>query len=451
MKQSKTYKSLCAIGLGACLLTGCAAHNTERRISLTPSPCILTPDTDRKAMLDVTFHVPGNYISRRSRLVVVPQLTVGDSLLSEYQPIAIYSPIYSKKMERRRVLEDYIDIYDGHIVKVDDTSRDTELRYSTQVELPADVDSARLVAMVSTDGCGECSGLQTVDVASVVMPAPPKRKFNLFWIEPEFKVRPKVMVGKGVANLQFVINKYDINLSMGNNRRELDNMVAKLSLVLGDSLATLTSLKIFGMASADGPLSFNTPLSRNRANSAKDWLVGQLGISADVQRLIKVGSRPEGWQPVYEAMAADAHPDAGKVKAILDRYADQNDDVAERYIRRLACWKDIRERYLQKDRKVEYVYTYTIRSFTTDAELLDMYSKRPDAFNEDELLRVASLATDDKKRMVVYLILLKRFPQSAIVVNNLAVLYLRAGKEDEAIEVLKQYKADDRFEKIINQ
>lgn len=191
MKQSKTYKSLCAIGLGACLLTGCAAHNTERRISLTPSPCILTPDTDRKAMLDVTFHVPGNYISRRSRLVVVPQLTVGDSLLSEYQPIAIYSPIYSKKMERRRVLEDYIDIYDGHIVKVDDTSRDTELRYSTQVELPADVDSARLVAMVSTDGCGECSGLQTVDVASVVMPAPPKRKFNLFWIEPEFKVRPE--------------------------------------------------------------------------------------------------------------------------------------------------------------------------------------------------------------------------------------------------------------------
>lgn len=150
-------------------------------------------------------------------------------------------------------------------------------------------------------------------------------------------------------------------------------------------------------------------------------------------------------------MAADAHPDAGKVKAILDRYADQNDDVAERYIRRLACWKDIRERYLQKDRKVEYVYTYTIRSFTTDAELLDMYSKRPDAFNEDELLRVASLATDDKKRMEVYLILLKRFPQSAIVVNNLAVLYLREGKEDEAIEVLKQYKADDRFEKIINQ
>ena len=35
-------------------------------------------------------------------------------------------------------------------------------------------------------------------------------------------------------------------------------MVAKLQPVLDDSLATLTSLSIFGMASADGPLSFNT-------------------------------------------------------------------------------------------------------------------------------------------------------------------------------------------------
>ena len=176
-----------------------------------------------------------------------------------------------------------------------------------------------------------------------------------------------------------------------------------------------------------------------------------MGIGADVQRLIKVGSRPEGWLPVYKAMVDDGHPDAGKLKAILDRYADQNDDVAERYIRRMACWKDIRDRYLQKDRKVEYVYTYTLRSFTTDAELKDMYRKRPDAFNEEELLRVATLAATDEERKQVYRMIVKRFPESAIAVNNLAVLYLREGKEEEAVKVLKSYGADDRFEKILNE
>ena len=63
-----------------------------------------------------------------------------------------------------------------------------------------------------------------------------------------------------MANLQFVINKYDINLEMGNNRNELDDMVAKLAPVLNDTLATLTSLEIIGMASADGPLAFNKPI-----------------------------------------------------------------------------------------------------------------------------------------------------------------------------------------------
>ena len=438
--------------VGMMVLTGCAMHNDGKTISTSPSPCVLTTDSANRAQLDVSFRVPHNYISRRSRLVITPQLMVGDSMVGECRPVALYSPIYNKKVERKRVLDNYYDPYTGHIVKVEDTSQEMLLSYKETLQMPDGIDSARLVAVVSTDGCGECTGIDTIDVAQLMTPPPPpKKQIELAWIEPEFKIRPKMLAGKGVAHLQFVINKYDINLAMGDNRSELDSMVAKLSPVLNDTLATLTSLKIFGMASADGPLSFNTPLSRNRANSAKNWLVEQLGISNDVQKLIKVGSRPEGWQPVLDAMIADGHADADKVKAILDRYANQNDDVAERYIRRLACWKDIRDKYLQKDRKVEYAYTYTIRSFTTDAELIDMYKKRPDAFNENELLRVATLAATDRERKEVYLTLMKYFPQSAIGANNLAVLYLREGNEEAAIEVLRSYTADDRFKSVINQ
>ena len=63
-------------------------------------------------------------------------------------------------------------------------------------------------------------------------------------------------------------------------------------------------------------------------------------------------------------------------RAILERYpADgNNDDVQEREIRRLSCWERIRTNYLQRDRKVEYRYTYTLKSFTSDKELLRMYA-----------------------------------------------------------------------------
>lgn len=443
MKQNIKHITFLSAIAGLIMMTGCATHKAGKVVTTTPAPYALTPDSANRAQLDITFHVPGHYFSKRSRIVITPQIMTGDSVVGECMPIAVYSPIYSKKAERQRVLEGKEDVYEGHIVKANRTSRPMEVPYSEVVQLAQDITSARVKAVVSTDGCGECTGIDTIDVATITTPVTlidVKKELELAWIEPEFRIRPKVMEGKGVANLQFVINKHDINLTMGNNRREMEEMVAKLSPVLSDTLATLTSLKIFGMASADGPLKVNTPLSRNRANSAKNWLVERLGISPKLQKTIKVGSRPEGWQPVLDAMMADGHPDAPKVKDILVRYADQNDDVAEHYIRQMDCWKDIRAKYLQKDRKVEYVYTYKIRSFTTDAELLSMYEKRPDAFNEDEMLRVATLAKNHDQRKEVYLTLMKYFPQSAIGANNLAVLYLREGNAEEAQRVLNRQK-----------
>lgn len=131
--------------------------------------------------------------------------------------------------------------------------------------------------------------------------------------------------------------------------------------------------------------------------------------------------------PVLEAMRADGHPDADKVADILDKYNAPNDDAAEWHIRRLACWPDIRSKYLHKDRKVEYEYTYTVKSFTTDEELLDMYGKRPDAFNEEEMLRVSTLMQTHSQKKQVYQTILRYFPESRVAKNNLAVLLL--GKE----------------------
>lgn len=443
MKHSIKHSYLLPATALLTLLTACAAHKDNSTITTTPSPCVIAPDSANRAQLNVAFRIPAHYISHRSRLVITPQLLVADTVAAECRPVALYSPIYNKKVERQRVLSGYFDPYEGHVIKLKDVAQPMQFDYNESVQLPMDADAARMVAVVSTDGCGECTGIDTIQLATITTPATlidTRKQMQLSWIEPEFKIRPKIMEGKGVANLQFAINSHDINLDMGNNRSELEQMVAKLSPVLNDTLATLTSLRIFGMASADGPLKVNTPLSRSRANAAKNWLVQRLAVAQRIQNRIKVGSRPEGWQPVVDAMTADNHPDAAKVKAIVDRYADQNDDVAERYIRQLDCWKDIRAKYLQKDRKVEYVYTYTIRSFTTDAELLDMYSKRPDAFNEDELLRVASLATDDQQRKAVYTTLMKYFPQSAVGANNLAVLYLREGNAEEAQRVLSSQK-----------
>lgn len=422
------------LAASAGLLTGCASgRQTGKGITATPAPCVLTPDDGKNARMDVVFHVPEDYLTRRNRLVITPQLMVGDTVKEEYLPLVVDAPVYQKKLRRREVLENYTDTLAGGIRRVDDTAAAFDLPYGETVSLPEGVDTARVVAVVSTDGCGECTGIDTIEVASIGRPS-----LYVKWMEPELTVRPKVVEGSGEARLQFAINKYDIDMELGDNRTELETMLKTLSPVLGDTLAIINNLTISGKASADGSLAFNTRLAENRADAAKDWLAGRLGLSAAQKNSIRTGSRPEGWQPVLDSMVKDGNVDSVKVKDILERYADENDDVQERHIRRLACWNDIKEKYLAKDRKVEYTYSYTIRSFTTDAELLDMYSKRPDAFNEQELFKVSTLMRTNEEKIEVYRTLLKYFPRSETAMNNLAVLYLREGREEEARELLRR-------------
>ena len=153
------------------------------------------------------------------------------------------------------MLEGYADPYADQRQALKSTKDALQIPYTERVLLPEGADSARLTGVVTTDGCGECSAMDTITLATIGRPAlPPEPAFVLEWMEPVFRVREKVVQGRGEARLQFVINRHDINLAMGRNRAELEDMVAKLGPVLGDTLATLTRLDIYGMASADRPL-----------------------------------------------------------------------------------------------------------------------------------------------------------------------------------------------------
>lgn len=452
--MNKQYQLLICIVIVLSLLnllvfTGCSSTKRKARaISVAPEQSILAPDSTGTVEMNVSFHIPRKYISTRSRLFITPQLIVEDSLYTEFTPLVVDAPIYTKKLRRRTILENYRDPYNKHLQEVDNPLSSFELEYLTRFDIPGNAQSGFIRAIVSKDGCGECSGLDTLYIANISNPISlidTQEALNLSWIEPEFVIRPKIREGKGEALLQFIINKYDINLSLGNNRQEMMRMTQTLEPILTDSLATIRNMSIYGMASADGPYGFNTVLARNRASSAKRWLVEKLQISPEIRQLIQTDSRPEGWWPVYQAMVADGHPDSLSVKRILTTYTKGNDDVQEYHIRRLPCWPDIRNKYLSKDRKVEYTYSYAIRSFTTDKELLAMYRVRPDAFNEDELLRVAALSANDTTQIEVYGTLMHYFPQSAVAANNLAVLYLRKGdigKTRQTLQTQQEYSPE---------
>lgn len=439
MKHNRLYLIILS-GAAIAMLSGCSTSN--QRITATPSPYTVKLDRQNSAKLDMTLHVPQNYFSSRSRLVIVPQLMAGDETIQELEPMVLDAPIYTKKKMRRVVLESYVDPYSGKSIAVNSVHKAYELPYNAEVRLPKGVGNARVVGIVTTDGCGKCTGMDTIELVTLAKHELPdlRGKLQASMIERQFVLRPKVMESKGEARMQFAVSKYDIRPSLGNNREELDRMVNALAPILRDSLATLTSLSITGTASAEGSIPFNTKLAKNRAEAARLWLISQLNIKPAVSRLITTDTRAEGWQPVLDAMKADGNPSAEAVEKILTKYADSDDDVQEYYIRRLPGWKADFEKYLRKDRLVEYKYTYRLKSFTTDAEMLEMYGKRKDAFNEEELLRVAQLVKGTDAQEKVYKEILQRFPNSQTAANNLAVLYINDGRLTEARRILSEQK-----------
>lgn len=449
MKKRSVYIlfALCTAALAA----GCAADKRARGLyaEVIPSSVVLTPDSTGNAAVNVTLRISGECFSRRSRLFLRPELMAGNRVLEVYPPLVLDGPVYARQMERLRVLKGHEDPYAGSAQRVRH-AREYTVPFRTTIRLPQDGSANRLVAVLSTEGCGGCPGRDTVEIAGVADPmtlaGDMTSSLKWVWLEPAFEIRPKTREGRGVARLQFAINASDIRLDRGDNRTEMERMLAELGAAAKDTLSTLDKIIITGSASADGPLPSNTALARRRALAARDWLAARFPDPQAARRLFSVASYPEGWTPVLAAMTAAGDPDSLALKAILETY--DGDDVQESHIRRLPAWNRIKEHYLPRERKVEYYYAYTVRSFTDDGELLTLYALRPDAFSEAELLRVAALTNDPAAKRGVYETLLRYYPQSQPARNNLAVLLLRDGRGDEAATLLEG--VDDASSEVLN-
>lgn len=359
-----------------------------------------------------------------------PYLECDGRVTARYCSVVLDGKVYSKKAERKRILNGETDSLSSRARTV--RTRET-IPYSATIMLPENTCTAKISAAIATYGCGKCIATDTVDMAYVSdLSTLADISFLLACSRPEFAIRPKKMRGQGEAMLHFEINSDDIDLSLGNNRHEMNRMLETLQRIADDSLAVIEKVIICGAASADGRYAFNRDLAHRRAESAKRWLAARSGLA----ERIETGAETEGWRPVLEAMVTDGNPDSTKVRILIDRYGD-NDDAAERHIRRLACWPEIRSKYLPSDRRVRYEYTYTVRSFTTDEELAFMYDLRPDSFNEEELLRVAELTHDPARKESVYARTLAMYPQSQEAANNLAILLLCDNRPDEALAAVE--------------
>ena len=95
-----------------------------------------------------------NRSGQGSRLVITPQLLVDGYVAQECMPLVLEADIYHKKLQRRKVLDGYVDLYTNRRELVNHPREVRLADYSETLQLPARVDTARVRAIVSTASTG---------------------------------------------------------------------------------------------------------------------------------------------------------------------------------------------------------------------------------------------------------------------------------------------------------
>ena len=194
----------------AMLAAGCAAsrHAAENGLKVNPSPYAVMPDAVGNVDIDMQFEVPSRYLGRRERIVLLPKIVKDTTVMAEMSPIAIDAPIYVKKMERLEVLEDWQDTSIAYRRALDKLSDTLLVPYRNTVCLRDMADGTRIRLFVTSDGCGSCRALDTLDLGGITDPSVLLTDtMKVRALEPVFVIRPKFREGKGEARLQFRINR----------------------------------------------------------------------------------------------------------------------------------------------------------------------------------------------------------------------------------------------------
>mgnify|MGYP006278767959 CR=1 FL=1 len=234
------------------------------------------------------------------------------------------------------------------------------------------------------------------------------------------------------ATVYFKINLAYLNwrlpLNVNNNSKE---DVDKLKQFL-DKGWKIKNIELNAWASPEGPVDFNSNLSKQRAETGNKIVKGlfdKLDMNYDE---VTVDSHPKGedWNGFMEAVEASDIEDKNIILNVVR--SQPNLKKREQEIRNMAIvYKEVEDKILPPLRRVEMqVNSYEPKH--TDEELAQMAMDDAESLKKNELLYSATLHDDVAKKLEIYNKATELFPDCPRAHNNKGYIYMQQGKYDKA-------------------
>ena len=275
-------------------------------------------------------------------------------------------------------------------------------------------------------------------------------KNESFFPQPEMQWRDT----KGDVNLTFPVNKSQLNLNDGNNREEMNRLIARLRAVENDPNARLKSFSIAGTASPEGNYAKNEQLAQQRMSSAMELVLQELNESTRRQLEIGTKASVETWDRVVALLRADGKSqEADAIQAVIDKYPD-DPNRQSRGVVALPFYRPlITEQYLPQLRRVSYELLFSQYRYLTDDEIKELYRENSGDLTRNEFWRLYNMADSKAEREAICRRALEVYPKFLVAATDLAAMLIEQGKPDAELLVpylgMKEIPDETRLNQVI--
>ncbi|NCA84938.1 MAG: hypothetical protein EOM83_05100 [Clostridia bacterium] len=260
------------------------------------------------------------------------------------------------------------------------------------------------------------------------------------------------------ASIYFAKNLYSLNWNLPENKT--NNTKQQLSS-LNDFIMQgweIKEINIDGWASPEGEETFNEGLSERRANTAQQYLLGEMKTMVkknpdkvkfkEPQNDVdwKTTAHGPDWNGFLEKVESSNIDDK---RAIMNVIKSSGQDKRETEIRNMILIYDYMEEDILPPLRRSEIKVTAFEPKLSDEEIARLSTTNPNELDQKELLYAATLTNNLKTQLNIYKSATRIYPTDWRGYNNAAFAELKLGNAEEASSYLEEAKSIDPANGII--
>lgn len=237
------------------------------------------------------------------------------------------------------------------------------------------------------------------------------------------------------ANIKFLIQQAELRKSelLSNS---VQDFVKLLQQIARDKEGlNLSNVEISAYASPDGGVKLNEKLANQRQQNTESYVRQQMK-DANVEGGVSSEYTAQDWEGFQELVKESNIPDKDVILRVLSMYQDPQE--REQQIKNMSKgFKELADGILPELRRARMTINYEVIG-RDDEQIFEQYKKDASKLSVEELIYAAIIAPTTSEKEDILKTTTKLYPKDARSYNNLAVLAMQEGKQEEARAYLQQ-------------